>query len=90
MELKTETTNSSGWAGLLDGGFGSYNLTVEYPASGFMVTNLTSGQGTISVGTVSVFLASTGLVIPTQPTAITYVTYDTSTGALSWSYRYLA
>lgn len=91
MVLMAETTNSSGWASLLDGGFGSYNLSVTYPGSGFVVINSTSGQGTTSVGTIiTIFFGGNGLIIPTQPTAITYVTYDTSTGALSWSYRYLA
>ena len=60
MELTPNTTNSSGWAKLLDGGFGVYNLDVSYPAGNLIETY--------------------HLSISMQPTTVTYVTFNTTTG----------
>jgi hypothetical protein len=60
--LQPTVTNSSGWASLLDAGFGTYNLLISYEVDSPPVTE------------------NYHLSIPTQPTAVTYVIYNTATG----------
>jgi hypothetical protein len=58
--LQPTTTNSSGWASLLDGQFGLYNLEVAYAPT--LVFNLS---------------------IVTNPSSVTYVTFNISTGNMT-------
>jgi hypothetical protein len=68
LTISSVTTNSTGWASLLDGGFGGYYLTIT----------LVSG---ISIVTYD-------LTVPTQPEAVSYATYNISTGNLTTSVHY--
>ena len=60
--LQPAATNSSGWASLLDGGFGVYDLNITYEAGSPPVVE--SYYFSVSV----------------QPTTVTYVTFNTTTG----------
>jgi len=60
--LQSTVTNSSGWASLMDGGFGVYNLLVSYDVGNPPLTE------------------NYHLSISMQPTAVTYVVFDTATG----------
>jgi len=60
--LQSTLTNSSGWASLMDGGFGVYNLLISYEVGNPPLTE------------------NYHLSISMQPTAVTYVVFDTATG----------
>lgn len=66
--LQPTTTNSSGWASLLDGQFGLYNLVISYSPS--LTYNFSP-------------TLSFNMSIVTQPTTVTYVILNISTGNMT-------
>ena len=62
--LQPATTNSSGWAGLLDGGFGIYDLSINYSYVDYGVN----------------FTDHYSLSISTQPTTVTCAVYNITSG----------
>ena len=67
FDLQPTTTNSSGWASLLDGNGGMYYLNINYSST-----------------------QTYNLSILTQPTAVTTVTYDISSGNVTTHVCYYA
>ncbi len=84
--LQPVTTNSSGWANLLDGGFGIYdlNITRAYTETGPILirSNTTSTEGPYTYTDVY------HLSLPTSPLATTLVTYNISSGNVTTIFCY--
>jgi hypothetical protein len=69
--LQPATTNSSGWASLLDGGFGIYDLSINYSYVDYGV-NVTDHYS---------------LSISTQPTTVTCAVYNITSGNVTTTLR---